>query len=248
MDLAEEFRRQRAWRDWATALAALPALSGKTVLDLGCATGDLAAELAARGARVTGVDAYEDFLREARARAIPGARFLCGDLREPSAAWGVADGIWCSFAAAYLTDLSAALDSWKAHLKPGGFLALTEIDDLFGHEPLGAQARALFAAYAADALVARRYDFVMGRKLESHLERAGYSVALSTTLRDLEFSFDGPALPEVVDAWRSRFARMTLLQSQFGADFEAVRDEFLACLARPDHRSRCTVRFCLATR
>jgi 2-polyprenyl-3-methyl-5-hydroxy-6-metoxy-1,4-benzoquinol methylase len=59
MSLADEYRRQFAWRDWATALGALPPTSGHLVLDLGCAQGDLAAELVARGARVIGLDLNE---------------------------------------------------------------------------------------------------------------------------------------------------------------------------------------------
>ena len=43
--LAEEYARQRAWRPWAGIFEALPPLAGRTVLDLGCGPGDVAAEL-----------------------------------------------------------------------------------------------------------------------------------------------------------------------------------------------------------
>jgi 2-polyprenyl-3-methyl-5-hydroxy-6-metoxy-1,4-benzoquinol methylase len=66
MSLAEEYRRQLAWRSWAIILDALPLLPGHKVLDLGCAVGDQAAELAARGARVLGVDLDEELLQAAR--------------------------------------------------------------------------------------------------------------------------------------------------------------------------------------
>ena len=36
MSLAEEYRRQAAWRDWPRIFEALPPLRGLTVLDLGC--------------------------------------------------------------------------------------------------------------------------------------------------------------------------------------------------------------------
>ena len=107
------------------------------MLDLGCAVGDLAAELAARGARVIGMDLNEELLAEARARGLPGARFDLGDLR---------------------------------------------------------------------------------------------------------------ALPEVVEAWRARLERMKLLRDLCGARFPRLRDDFLACLTRPDHVARARVRLCLATR
>jgi SAM-dependent methyltransferase len=140
-----------------------------------------------------------------------------------------AHGIWCSFTAAYFVDFSAAVKSWAGNLGPGGWIAVTEIDDLFGHEPLSAGAKALLNAYCDDALMARRYDFRAGRKLNSHLESAGFSVTKLLTLDDRELSFCGPADGGVLHAWRSRFERMKLLQDFLGLDFESVRDEFLRC-------------------
>ena len=81
MNLVSEYRRQRAWRAWPTVLAALPPLEGRTVLDLGCGVGDLAAELVQRGARVIGFDANEELLAHARGRGLRGAEFHCVDLR-----------------------------------------------------------------------------------------------------------------------------------------------------------------------
>jgi trans-aconitate methyltransferase len=79
--LAEEYERQRAWRPWGRIFEALPPFAGRTVLDLGCGPGDLAAELVARGARVIGFDANEELVRAARARGLAGARFELADMR-----------------------------------------------------------------------------------------------------------------------------------------------------------------------
>jgi SAM-dependent methyltransferase len=210
--------------------------------------GDPAAELVARGARVVGVDMNEELLREARSRRLAGAEFRHGDLRAPLDLDVEADGLWCSFTAAYFPDLPAALASWGRHLRAGGWAALTEIDDLFGHEPLGARSKALLEAYARDALAAGRYDFHMGRKLRDHLERSGFAVSKVLTLRDQELAFDGPAHPEVVDAWRTRLDRMKLLHDFCGPSFAQVRDEFLGCLTRAEHRSMAKVTCCIATK
>ena len=246
MDLAGVYKQQFGWRDWPTIFGALPVLEGQLVLDLGCGVGDLTVEFVARGARVIGIDANEELLSAARSRQIPNAEFRSGDVRTlPDLL--AADGIWCSFAAAYFPNLPEVLTSWRNSLRPGGWIALTEVNDLFGHEPLSAEAKALFDAYAADALVAQRYDFHMGRKLRAHLEKSGFTVSTAFAVYDQELSFSGPAHPDVVGAWRSRLDGMKLFQSLCGTRFNEVRDEFLGCLMRPDHTSIASVRCCIAT-
>src|SRR3954469_12495298 len=54
---------------------------GERVLDLGCGTGDLTAQLAAGGATVLGVDASSDMVAEAR-RKHPQLTFSLGDGQE----------------------------------------------------------------------------------------------------------------------------------------------------------------------
>jgi len=237
MDLKAEYRRQLAWRHWPTVLEALPILQGTTVLDLGCAIGDLSAALAARGANVIGIDTNESLLAEARARQIPRAVFYSRDLRTGAPMPLLADGLWCSFTAAYFPSLAAFLEVWRSSLRAGAWVALTEIDDLFGHEPLSATSRVLFERYAAEALEAERYDFRMGRKLQQHLDRAGVHITRAFTIPDAEFSFDGPATPEVLAAWRDRLDRMTLLRTFCGDGFDALRSDLLASLQHPEHRS-----------
>lgn len=247
MSLADEYRQQSRWRDWPRLFAALPDCAGRRVYDLGCAIGDQSAELAARGARVIGIDSNAELLAAARARNVPCAEFIAADLRALPGDLPAADGIWCSFATAYFVDLTPVLSAWSQFLAPGGWIALTEIDDLFAHEPLGAATWALLDGYVAESLRTRRYDFKMGSKLADSLTAAGFSVEHACEVADREFAFRGPAEPDVVDAWRRRFERMPVLRAFCGADAARVRDEFLACLAHPDHRSLGSVRFCLAT-
>lgn len=247
MSLADDYRRQYAWRDWKRVFDALPVLTGQRVLDLGCAIGDQAAELAARGARVVAIDANEELLTIARARGDSRIEFRTGDLREELALGGGFDGLWCSFGAAYFCALAPRLAAWTSELRPGAWVVLTEIDDLFGHAPLAPRTRAWLGQYAREALAAGRYDFEMGRKLATHARAAGLEVVRELELADAEFSSAGPARTDVIDAWRQRFERMTLLRDLCGAEFDAVRDDFLACLASPDHRSSSRV-VCLLAR
>jgi len=245
MSLINDYIRQAAWRSWSLVFDTLPPLSGKSILDLGCAVGDQAAEFVARGARVIGVDANEELLLEARSRCLVNAEFRKADLRALTDFDAPVDGLWCSFTAAYFPDLAGMIGSWKRQLRLGGWIALTEIDDLFGHSPLSAKAKALLDDYTRDSFTAGRYDFHMGRKLASHLMQSKFTIEKMLTLEDLELSFGGPAPQDVVDAWRSRFNRMTLLRDFCGSDFEQVREDFVDCLTRADHQSHAKVYFCL---
>jgi SAM-dependent methyltransferase len=247
MSLAAEYRRQRAWRAWPTVLAALPSLEGRTVLDLGCGVGDLAAELVQRGARVVGFDANEELLEHARARRLRGAEFHCLDLRLADDLGVTADGLWASFIAAYFPDLAGALSRWKRSLRPGAFAALIEVDDLFGHAPLLPRTSELLDAYADDALRAGRYDFRMGRKLAGSLTEAGFTVAQAFTVPDRELSFQGRADEDVLAAWSLRLRRMRLLQELCGPEYARVEEDFLGCLRSDDHRCVARVHVCLAT-
>jgi SAM-dependent methyltransferase len=247
MALAAEYRNQFSWRAWSSVFAVLPPLDGKVIVDLGCGVGDVTAELARRGARAIGLDMNEDLLAAARSVHVGQIDFVAGDLRRlPSV--GPCDGIWCSFAAAYLKDLDECLRSWAAQLRCGGWLAITEVDDLFGHEPLTAETRSLLEAYARASLSAGRYDFHMGRKLEEKLRRAGWRVDHVLQLEDRELAFSGPAEPAVLEAWRSRLARMSVLQTFCGDAFSQVCDELMTCLSSQEHQSRAKVICCIATR
>lgn len=246
MNLANEYRRQFRWCAWPAVFAELPPLEGTTILDLGCGIGDVTAEFVAHGGRVVGIDGNEELLREARSRRLLTAEFVTTDLRSALPIDVAADGLWCSFTAAYFPDLPGALAAWARHLRPGGWIAVTEVDDLFGHEPLGTQTKALLNAYAEDSLTAGRYDFHMGRKLEHHLQRSGFTVSKLLTLADQETSFTGRADPEVLEAWRNRFSRMRLLRDFCGVKMDQVEEEFLRCLEREDHSSVAKVYCCVA--
>jgi SAM-dependent methyltransferase len=191
MTLVEEYMRQFAWRSWGKVLDALPSLQDTLVLDLGCGVGDVAALLSSRGARVFGVDMNEELLEAARNRGLARAEFRCADLRAlpvPGELGGLVDGLWCGFAVAYFTEPIPVVSAWARHLRSGGWIALIEIDDLFGQEPVRDRTRALLTAYAEEAFAARRYDFHMGRRLRQLIENCGFTVEHEGELADQELT------------------------------------------------------------
>jgi SAM-dependent methyltransferase len=66
------------WHELFRLLVARGDLGGRRVLEVGCGTGALSAELAALGSKVWGVDSSPEMLGEARARAAHGAGFKLG--------------------------------------------------------------------------------------------------------------------------------------------------------------------------
>lgn len=240
MSLVEEYRRQWAWRDWSAVLETLPLAPAKLVLDLGCGPGDMAAEFARRGLRVIGVDQNSELLEAARRQQLASAEFLEHDLAGlPELP--LADGIWCSFTAAYFPELTPILERWKRCLKRGGWIALTEIDNLFGHEPLEASTQSALSSFVRETFTSARYDFHMGSKLGSFLQQCGFRKVQNLALHDLELAFDGPASDAVVQAWSQRFDRLRSLQDQLGSGFASVKADFLHCLRSPEHRSTAAV-------
>ena len=246
MNIVDVYSQQYRWREWQTILDSLPHPDGQIVLDLGCGIGDLAADFSTRGASVVGIDINEEAIDYASNRRIANAEFRQSNLhtfRDPGIC---VDGIWSSFAAAYFPAFHDTLAAWIEHLRGGGWLALTEVDDLFGHHPLSKRTSELLTRYARDAMGRLRYDFHMGRKLSRLAEQVGLRVARQFAVTDAELSFSGKADPEVQKAWRLRFDRMHTLREFCGAEFSDVRDDFLNCLNRDDHHCTATVQCCIA--
>jgi SAM-dependent methyltransferase len=239
--LCAEYERQARFRHWDRALAGLPLRPGARVLDLGCGLGQVAGRLRALGAEVIGVDQNAELLRAARTRE-PGIVFehLDLDQLEPTT-FGPVQGIWASFVAAYFCDLPRALKRFGACLAAGGWMALVEIDDLFGHEPLPQHLRARLQQFYVEARHAGRYDFESGRRLAGAARSVGLRVIVEDTVPDDELSFEGPATQDVLQAWQSRLQRMAGLRAFFGADFPELEQRLLEALASPAHRSACRV-------
>ena len=112
------------WRERAADLAAVGA--GMRALDVATGTGDLAIELASRGAEVTGMDFAPAMLEVARAKA-PSIAFEEGDalaLRYDDAEF---DAVTVGFGARNFADLDAGLREMARVTRPGGRVVVLEI-------------------------------------------------------------------------------------------------------------------------
>lgn len=103
------------------------------VVDLGCGTGELTAELhTTLGARETlGLERSANMLARASARALPGLRFTQGDIADfaDHAAW---DLVFSNAALQWLPDHDRLLERLAAALAPGGQIAV-QVPANFGH-------------------------------------------------------------------------------------------------------------------
>ncbi len=116
------FGLDQAWRrDTITALA-LPA--GSLVLDLACGTGDLSVLAARKQYRVIGADLSAGMLAANRSGA-PLVHADCSQLPFPDSAF---DGLVCGYALRNFTDLAEALAETARVIRPGGRLAILEVD------------------------------------------------------------------------------------------------------------------------
>jgi len=124
-DQYERFRGERS-RPFFDLLSRIPDQSYRSIVDLGCGTGDLTAALADHWpeAGVTGVDLSEEMLAPARPRAEAGRlEFLEGDL----ASWrpaSPADLIVSNAAIQWVQDHDAVLRHLTSYLGPKGVLAV----------------------------------------------------------------------------------------------------------------------------
>jgi SAM-dependent methyltransferase len=251
MGVLEEYLVQDKWRDTETMIGHLPIESGQTVLDLGCGPGLVSARLASRCERVIGIDLDAAFLEAARHHCPPNCEFVEADLVGLNVAdLSPVDGVWSRFAAAYFPTFTPVLERWAACVRPGGWLALIEIDDLLtGHHPLPVNTENAFVEFMDHARSNDHMDFCMGRHLSEICLAVGLNVVSEHSWKDRELAFDGAASPEIQAAWRQRFERMPMMRTYFGDErFNQITEAFLKTISSPEHYSTATVVMVLARR
>lgn len=122
----------RRWR--SRALRALRLQQGERLLDLACGTGDLALQAARAGVCSFGVDFAAPMLHLAAARATAvqdaaGAlHWVQGDAERLPLQDAAFDAVCCGFALRNFASLPAAISEMARVLRPGGRIALLDVD------------------------------------------------------------------------------------------------------------------------
>jgi len=108
--------------------------AGLDCLDVGCGGGDATLELARRvapGGRVVGLDIDEEKIRIARSEAeqqgVANVDFRVADGTTFRSA-GAFDVVYARFLLTHLADPAVAVHAFRQHLRPGGVLAVEDID------------------------------------------------------------------------------------------------------------------------
>jgi len=155
--------------------------NGMVCLDAGCGGGDATRDIARRVApegRVVGIDMDEKKLEIARAEAqqlgISNVEFHAIDIREASSMPAAFDVVYARFLLTHLNDPAGAVAAFRNCLRPGGRLAVEDIDftgyfTYPEYEPFE-RYRELYSASVAR----RGGDPNIGRRLPSLLKDAGF--------------------------------------------------------------------------
>lgn len=109
------------------AIDAVRVTSGMRVLDVGAGAGFVTEALLARGARVDAVDQSEGMVAEL-ARRFPDACVRVADAHKLPFADASFDAVFANMVLHHVEDPRAAVAEWARVLRPGGRLAVTDLD------------------------------------------------------------------------------------------------------------------------
>jgi trans-aconitate 2-methyltransferase len=167
------------WRMAANLIESLNPQPGERILDVGCGTGQLTADIARSGAIVTGLDSSAEMLAEAR-KNYPELSFVVGyaaDFTLP----GSFDAVFSNAALHWVKNAEGAVQSFARALRPGGrFIA-----EFGGHGNITSVQAALRAVLGPDADARSPWYYPSIGEYARLLERHGFE------LRDASL-FDRP--------------------------------------------------------
>lgn len=213
---------------------------GMHALDAGCGAGAVIPEMLALvggEGRVTGIDASAARLADARRALGDDGRIELLERALPATGLPAAryDFAWSQFVLEYYADPLPALRELARVTKPGGRVAIAEIDrvglDFWPVPPAVAEGQATFVA----AVARTGYDVECGRKMFHHLKRLGFAdVRVHASMHYLAA---GAADERLLEDWRIRFdALRPAVAPAFGApeNYERFCGAYLDMLADGD--------------
>jgi trans-aconitate 2-methyltransferase len=223
--------------EWGLEVLARLDLSGEeVVLDAGCGSGRVTAELAGRllDGRLIAVDGSEAMIAKARQRLGDDATYLVADLAELEIEEPL-DLIFSTATFHWILDHDRLFDRLRAALRPGGRLVAQ-----CGGEGNVAEHARVIATVAARAEFAPHlgqmtgmWNFAAAEQTERRLLRAGFAEARCwlepkpvTPERPLEFTSTvtlGPVLAQLPDELRRPFAEAVLEESEQPLVLDYVR-------------------------
>ncbi|SDL65830.1 Trans-aconitate methyltransferase [Catalinimonas alkaloidigena] len=150
---------------------------GERVLDLGCGSGQLTAQLAERGCEVVGIDSSADMIADAQAK-FPHLRFLVADAANFQLAPKF-DAIFSNAVLHWVTDYQNAIRCLWENLRPGGRIVV-EFGGKGNVQTIVDQLRKSLAArgYAQQAALQQWYFPSIG-EYTPLLEQQGFRVTLA---------------------------------------------------------------------
>ncbi|MGI9481881.1 MAG: class I SAM-dependent methyltransferase [Hyphomicrobiales bacterium] len=191
---------------------------GETILDIGCGDGAVTEQIAATGARVTGIDSSEHMLAAAKDRGLD-VHFLDAHALEFDSEF---DAVFSNAALHWMLNPDAVIKGVHRALKPGGrFVA-----EFGGHGNVAAiitAMRAVEKQRGGDAAITSPWYFPTPDEYREKLEAHGFHV------RQIGLFPRPTPIPSGMKAWLKTFR--TPFFTQFGADADAILDEVTALLA-----------------
>lgn len=165
-----EQKHSYVWQYGSKLLEMLDAKPGEQILDLGCGTGQLTAEIAATGARVVGLDAAESAIAQCR-QQYPQIEFIVANGADFSLE--PFDAVFSNAALHWIHPPAAAVNCIYRALKPGGRLVAE-----FGGK--GNVDRIIEAIEMAIARSINRWYFPSIGEYSTLLEQQGFTVNFAT--------------------------------------------------------------------
>jgi trans-aconitate methyltransferase len=173
------------WRFGADLLESLKPQAGEHILDVGCGTGQLTAEIARSGATVIGLDKSADMLAEA-CKNYPDLEFVLSDAAKfhfPE----TFDAVFSNAALHWVKDAEGAVRSISQALRPGGrFIA-----EFGGHGNIASVQAALRAVFGPSADQRSPWYYPSIGEYAPLLERHGFELR-DASLFDRPTPLEGP--------------------------------------------------------